>query len=163
MKPERIIKHCFLSVFTLLLTLHCSAQANTVSTGGECIGAGGSASYTVGQIDYTAIDVAAGSAYQGVQQPYELFSLSTLDENSAFTLVLGPNPTAGELTLIASSALPSNSFYVVFDEAGKTLLTQPILNESSSIALNSFATGNYYLHVISDEKNLNTFKIIKTQ
>ncbi len=163
MKTEGRMKHCFSSVFALLLTLHCSAQANTVSTGGECMGAGGSASYTVGQIDYTAIDVAAGSAYLGVQQPYELFSLSTVDENSAFSLLLGPNPTAGELTLIASTALPLNSYYVVFDDAGKTLLTQPILNESSSIALNSFATGNYYLHVISDEKTLNTFKIIKTQ
>ncbi len=163
MKPERIIKHCFLSVFTLLLTLHCSAQANTVSTGGECTGTGGSASYTVGQIDYTAIDVAAGSAYQGVQQPYELFSLSTLDENSPFTLVLGPNPTMGELTLIASSALPLNSYYVLFDEAGKTLMTRPIIAESSTIKLDSYASGNYFLHVISDEKNLNTFKIIKTQ
>ena len=163
MKPERIIKHCFSIILTLLLALQSSAQSNTVSTGGECTGAGGSASYSVGQIDYTAIDVAAGSAYLGVQQPYELFSLSTLDENSAFTLVLGPNPTIGELTLVASSKLPMNSYYVLFDDAGKTLLTQPILNESSSIALNSHATGIYYLHVISDEKTLHTFKIIKTQ
>jgi hypothetical protein len=134
-----------------------------MSTGGDCAGAGGSASYSVGQIDYIAIDVAAGSAYQGVQQPYELFSLSTVDENSDFTLVLGPNPTASELTLIASSALPLNSYYVLFDEAGKTLMTQPILTESSAIKLESFAAGNYFLHVISDEKNLNTFKIIKNQ
>ncbi len=163
MKTERRLKHCFSGIFALLLALESSAQSNTVSTGGECIGAGGSASYSVGQIDYTAIDVAAGSAYQGVQQPYELFSLSTADENSAFSLVLGPNPTIGELTLIASTALPLNSYYVLFDASGKTLWTQPILNESSSIALNSYATGNYYLHVISDEKTLHTFKIIKTQ
>ena len=163
MKTERRLKHCFSGIFALLLALESSAQSNTVSTGGECIGAGGSASYSVGQIDYTAIDVAAGSAYLGVQQPYELFSLSTADENSAFSLVLGPNPTIGELTLIASTALPLNSYYVLFDASGKTLLTQPILNESSSIALNSYATGNYYLHVISDEKTLHTFKIIKTQ
>lgn len=163
MISEKIIRYCFSVFFILPLAIQSSAQANTVSTGGECSGVGGSASYSVGQIDYVAIDVAAGSAYQGVQQPYELFSLSTLDENSAFTLVLGPNPTIGELTLIASSTLPLNSYYVLFDEAGKTLLTQPILNESSSIALNSFATGNYFLHVISDEKTLHTFKIIKTQ
>jgi hypothetical protein len=163
MKMENIIKHCFSSVFALLLTLHCSAQSNTMSTGGECIGAGGSASYSVGQIDYTAIDVAAGSAYLGVQQPYELFSLSTLDENSDFTLVLGPNPTIDELTLLASSTLPLNSYYVLFDEAGKTLMTQPILTESSTIKLDSYTSGNYFLHVISNEKNINTFKIIKTQ
>jgi hypothetical protein len=163
MKMENIIKHCFSSVFAMLLTLHCSAQSNTMSTGGECTGAGGSASYSVGQIDYIAIDVAAGSAYQGVQQPYELFSLSTVDENSDFTLVLGPNPTIDELTLLASSTLPLNSYYVLFDEAGKTLMSQPILTESSTIKLDSYASGNYFLHVISNEKNINTFKIIKTQ
>ena len=158
------MRHYYYCIFVYLLHAQfCVSQANSVSTGGECIGAGGSASYSVGQIDYTAIDVAAGSAYQGVQQPYELFYLSTKDENSAFTLVLGPNPTIGELTLIASSALPLNSYYVLFDEAGKTLMTQPILNESNSIALNSYASGIYFLHVISDEKNLNTFKIIKNQ
>jgi hypothetical protein len=158
------MRHYYYCIFALLLHAQfCIGQANTVSTGGECTGTGGSASYSVGQIDYTAIDVAAGSAYQGVQQPYELYSLSTLDENSAFTLVLGPNPTFGELKLIASSALPLNSYYVLFDEAGKTLMTQPIITESSTLKLDSYASGNYFLHVISDEKTLHTFKIIKTQ
>jgi hypothetical protein len=89
--------------------------------------------------------------------------LSTLDENSAFTLVLGPNPTIGELTLLASSSIPLNSYYILFDDAGKTLMTQPILTESSTLKLDSYASGNYFLHVISNEKNINTFKIIKTQ
>ncbi|MCE2682450.1 MAG: T9SS type A sorting domain-containing protein [Flavobacteriia bacterium] len=163
------MRYYYYCIFALLLHAQsCIGQANTMSSGGDCTGAGGSASYSVGQIDYIAIDVAAGSAYQGVQQPYELFSLSTVDENSDFTLVLGPNPTAGELTLISSSALPLNSYYVLFDEAGKTLMTRPILNEISSINIDSYAAGIYCLQVYSvyaysDKKILHTFKIIKTQ
>lgn len=168
MATERKFRPYFLSVFTISLALNCTAQSNTLSTGGDCTGAGGSASFSVGQIDYTAIDVAAGSAYLGVQQPYELFSLSTTDENNAFSLLLGPNPTSGTLTLIASTALPLNSYYVLFDESGKTLLTHPILNESSSINIESYASGIYFLHIYSvlaytDKQTHLTFKIIKNQ
>ena len=67
------------------------------------------------------------------------------------------------VTYEAEIGKDGKSYDVLFDASGKTLLTHPILNESSSIALNSYATGNYYLHVLSDGKTLHTFKIIKHQ
>jgi hypothetical protein len=150
-----------LIVFTLFLYMNCKAQSNTVSTGGDCIGAGGSASFSVGQIDYISIDVAAGSAYLGVQQPYELFETSSLNENELFSLFIGPNPVIGQLTLQSTQDLPLQTYFTLHDEAGKVLCTHPIMNENSIIDMSSYAAGMYFLNVISAEKNLNTFKIIK--
>jgi hypothetical protein len=161
MATERKFRPYFLSVFTISLALNCKAQSNTVSTGGDCIGAGGSASFSVGQIDFIAIDVAAGSAYLGVQQPYELFETSSLDENELFSLSIGPNPVSGQLTLQSTQDLPLQTYFTLHDEAGKMLCTHPILNKNSSIDMSSYAVGMYFLNVISAEKNLNTFKIIK--
>jgi hypothetical protein len=145
----------------VLLTLNCSAQSNTVSAGGDCTGAGGSASFSVGQVDFIAIDVAAGSAYLGVQQPYELFEMNSLDENNQFSLSIGPNPVNGQLIVHSTQALPLQTYFFLHDEAGKVLCTHPIINESSIIDMSAYAAGMYFLNVISAEKTINTFKIIK--
>ena len=152
---------CFLSICTVALTLNCVAQSNTVSAGGDCTGAGGSASFSVGQIDFIAIDVAAGSAYLGVQQPYELFETNSLDENDLFSLTIGPNPVNGQLTLHSTQALPLQTYFILHDEAGKMLHTHPIVSENSMIDMSAYATGMYFLNIVSAEKTINTFKIIK--
>lgn len=152
---------CFSTVITVLLTLNCSAQSNTVSAGGDCTGAGGSASFSVGQIDYIAIDVAAGSAYLGVQQPYELFETNSLDENDQFSLSIGPNPVNGQLIVHSTQAVPLQTYFILHDEAGKMLSSHPIVSENSIIDMSAYAAGMYFLNVISTEKTINTFKIIK--
>jgi len=161
MATENRMVSCFLSVCTVLLTLNCVAQSNTVSAGGDCTGAGGSASFSVGQIDFIAIDVAAGSAYLGVQQPYELFETNTLNENDQFSLTIGPNPVNGQLIVHSTQALPLQTYFILQDEAGKMLSSHPIVSESSMIDISSYAAGMYFLNIISAEKTINTFKIIK--
>jgi len=150
-----------LIVFTLFLYMNCKAQSNTVSAGGDCTGAGGSASFSFGQIDFIAIDVAAGSAYLGVQQPYELFETNSLDENDQFSLTIGPNPVNGQLIVHSTQALPLQTYFILHDEAGKMLCTHPIVNEDSIIDMSAYAAGMYFLNIISAEKTINTFKIIK--
>ncbi|MCB0409870.1 MAG: hypothetical protein KDD29_06595, partial [Flavobacteriales bacterium] len=62
-------------IFITLQILICSivfAQENTVSSGGDALGVGGSASYSVGQVVYTTHTGVNGSIAQGVQQPYEI-------------------------------------------------------------------------------------------
>lgn len=161
MATENRMVSCFLSICTVALTLNCTAQSNTVSAGGDCTGAGGSASFSVGQVDFIAIDVAAGSAYLGVQQPYELFETNSLDENDQFSLSIGPNPVNGLLTLHSTQAVPVQTYFILHDEAGKMLCTHPIVNENSSIDMSAYAAGMYFLNILSAEKTINTFKIIK--
>jgi hypothetical protein len=161
MATENRMMSYFLSVCSVALTLNCTAQSNTVSAGGDCTGAGGSASFSVGQVDFIAIDVAAGSAYLGVQQPYELFETNSLNENNQFSLSIGPNPVNGLLTLHSTQAVPLQTYFILHDEAGKMLCTHPIVNENSIIDMSAYAAGMYFLNILSAEKTINSFKIIK--
>ena len=53
--------------------LTTNAQENTVSTGANATGAGGTASYSVGQAFYITSSDPSGSVSQGVQQPIEWY------------------------------------------------------------------------------------------
>ena len=89
----------------LLLLLFCSsfnlyAQNNTVASGGQANGSGGTSSYSVGQINYSSYTGSSGSVTQGVQQPYEI-SVVTSIKNIAIDLKaqIYPNPTTDKLIL----------------------------------------------------------------
>jgi hypothetical protein len=70
------------------------AQQSTNSSGGNATGSGGKVSYSVGQIVYTSTAGSGGSASQGVQQPYEIFTLGIDDfSNINLTMIVYPNPT----------------------------------------------------------------------
>ena len=61
---------------TTIIALMCSvglhAQETVPATGGDATRAGGSSSYTLGQVVYTTNTGTNGSVAQGVQQPYEI-------------------------------------------------------------------------------------------
>jgi hypothetical protein len=66
-------KKTITSVAFLLLGLGgLHAQESPTSTGGDATGAGGSSSYSVGQVVYTTATGINGSVAQGVQQAYEI-------------------------------------------------------------------------------------------
>ena len=94
-------KTTLMSVAFLLLGLEgLQAQETVPATGGDATGAGGSSSYTIGQVVYTTNTGTNGSVAQGVQQPYEI-STSVGIEVTAINLelVAYPNPTNNALTL----------------------------------------------------------------
>ena len=68
MKNIPILLLCFL----LCVSTRSQAQKNTVASGGLATGTGGSATYSVGQVDFKWIHDVGGSASQGVQQVYLL-------------------------------------------------------------------------------------------
>lgn len=49
--------------------ISANAQKGIVSAGGSATGSGGSVSFSVGQLDFIAVNSANGSVFQGVQQP----------------------------------------------------------------------------------------------
>jgi hypothetical protein len=70
MKTKFILAFSFL----LLLCFYDSvAQETTFATGGNIPGAGGSISYTVGQVVNLYLSEKSESVAQGVQKPYEIF------------------------------------------------------------------------------------------
>ena len=55
--------------------------------------------YSVGQIAYTTNSDTSGSVVQGVQHAYEIFTLGIMENDLDISVIIYPNPTAGELIL----------------------------------------------------------------
>lgn len=146
--------------FGTLVSSSLSAQSNTVSTGGDATGNGGSASYSIGQIDYQNSSGATGNYHQGVQQPFEFYKELSLNEIAQWNTSIFPNPTF-ESVVIKIDPYPSDLSYQLFDVSGK-LLTQGTINgKETAISMTSYSSGSYQLRIIQNNQQIETIKIIK--
>lgn len=151
-----------LLVLSLFWISHSNAQQSVNASGATVSGAGGSASYTIGQIDYKAVTVGTGSMNQGVQQPFEIFPLGTDDFPSIkIQAVVYPNPTVGQITLSVANYAIDNLQFQLYDPLGKAILKQAVTNEQTRIPMGNLSAGTYLLQVSDKGKILKTFKIIK--
>ena len=156
-------KKTFMSAAFLLLGLGgLHAQENAVTTGGEVTGAGGTASYSVGQVVYTTNTGTNGSVAQGVQQAYEIFTVGIKETELNISLSVYPNPTADNLTLQISDYNNEKLSYQLFDMQGKLLNNGQLTAQQTQINTASFPPATYFINVVNKEnKKIQSFKIIK--
>lgn len=151
-------------IFTLpvLWIGQMQAQQTIATTGEDASGAGGSTSYTVGQITYNTYSSSAGTINQGVQYAYEIISLATDDvavEKKEIRLY--PNPVQDMLYVDFGKEVVKNSSYQLFDTQGK-LVKQGNLNQSKNeLDMRAIPQSIYIIKIVEDDKNVKTFKIIK--
>mgnify|MGYP001199442453 CR=1 FL=1 len=154
-----------LLVFALMLamsaaTLH--AQTSILSSGGDASGSGGSAAYSIGQIDYFGSTESGGTVNSGVQQPYEFFTLGIEEDNGiCLSLSIYPNPTQSTVQLQIDNQTTEQLAYQVFDMAGKELFGQKIESVLTPIRMESLSVGAYSIKVSTPTSVLKTFTIIK--
>jgi hypothetical protein len=150
------------ALFLLLGLGSLNAQENTIATGGEATGSGGSASYTTGQIVYTEKTGTGGSESQGLQQPYEI-SITTGVDETAINLEMNvyPNPSTDYLILKIESKEFSSMSYQLIDMQGKVLKTEKASANNTTIKMEGLAKSTYILNVIQNNKSIKTFSIIK--
>ena len=131
-------------------------------SGGKATGAGGTVSYTVGQLVYTNPTSTAGSLNQGIQQSIEFVTLSN-PELTALTLkaVTYPNPTTESITLALKDANLTGLSYVMVDLLGRLVNKGTVATFETKIGMKSLPIGVYILRVQQNNKALKTFKIIK--
>ncbi len=141
------------------------AQEAIPTTGGNASGSGGSASYSVGQVFYTTNTGTNGSVAQGVQQPYEITVVTGLEEAKGINLILSayPNPTTDFFTLKVKNYDNINLSYQLFDMNGKLLESKKLTGNQTSIVISNLVPATYFLKVAQSNKEVKTFKIIKTQ
>ena len=139
-----------------------TAQQATVTSGGNATGSGGTVSYSIGQVNYTFSTSGSGSINQGVQQPFEIFTLGTDNfQNINLLMTVYPNPTVNTIILkIDNNYLDSLNFQLV-DINGKQILSQTISEAETLIDLQNLAAAIYLLKINDTEKTIKTFKIIK--
>lgn len=149
-------------VFGLFAAFTIQAQDAVVVSGGEAAGTGGSSSYSVGQEVYTTNPGSTGSVAQGMQQAFEIFTLSNL-ELTVLTLsaVAYPNPTTDKIVLSLRNSDLTDLSYVLYDLSGRTLSRALVQGAETEIAMRYLPSGAYILKVNKNNAELKTFKIIK--
>jgi len=165
MKPSLFYPVLFIFCLLFLSFVPAVAQQSINPSGGTASGAGGSATYSIGQPDYQNYSGSNGSILEGVQQPYEIFELSISDyDGMAIDCQVYPNPTNDIIQLrITNYELREGAVlhFSVFDLTGKQLLQQKITGEITDISMENLPRSTYFLNIIVDKKIAKTFKIVK--
>ena len=149
-------------LFSFLFFLKANAQQSLNAAGGDATGSNGKISYTIGQIDYVSATGSNGSVSQGVQEPFEIFTLGTDDfPNIILQAIVYPNPTSSNINLIIENYSIDNLHYNLYDIQGRSIANQKITQQETNITMENLQSANYFLLVLDNNKTLKTFKIIK--
>ena len=161
---KNLITTCCYIIFLSFLTFTLNAQEAVNTAGGEATGAGGSASYSVGQLTYHTYVGPNGSVSEGVQQPYEI-SITTGIENTAIELSMSvfPNPVIHHLTLKIKddSWINGQTLLYLYDVNGKLLKQHVVVGNETMIAAAHLKPAVYILKVVQNGKEVKVFKVVK--
>jgi hypothetical protein len=160
-KSQKTVKIALLaSIFCSLFS--ASAQQANVTSGGNATGTNGTSTYSIGQMSYSNASGTNGSVYQGVQQPYEIFTLGN-DNFPEIKVVMTayPNPTKAFVNLKIENHSLENLQYQLFDSNGRQIQSKKITTSETQISMENLATAIYLLNVFKGNEVLKTFKIIK--
>jgi hypothetical protein len=146
---------------TILMPGLALAQTAVTAAGGEATGTGGSASYSVGQVAYSSNLNKNMRISAGVQQPYEIFSLSAVQPIAKASVRVYPNPAKEYLEI--RTDLPGGSLqYKLFDQQGRLCQSGALRETQTHIDLHHLPAAMYFLHVVTLESTpVQTFKITK--
>ena len=136
-------------------------QTATVSAGMNASGRGGSASFSVGQLNYVTQSGTNGSSAQGVQQPYEIFIVSVLENQYNIALSVYPNPTEGKVNLQVGDFKNKKLFYQLLDMQGRLIEKAEISEMQTELPMQNLPQATYLLNIYQNEKTIQSFKIIK--
>lgn len=152
-------------LFSILLGIgltSAKAQQATVASGGVASGINGNTSYSIGQIVYSTNLGSTGTISQGIQQPYEIYTLGTGNfPNISLQMIVYPNPTTSSINLKIENLTSSNLEYQLFDLLGKQIASQKISQTETQISLENFPSTTYFINVSDNSKTIKSFKIIK--
>jgi hypothetical protein len=138
------------------------AQESVNSSGGDASSTTGSVAYSIGQVVYTTHSGSSGVVNQGVQQPYEIYSLDLEQSEFEFSLIVFPNPTADNLTLKIGAYNNELLMYRLVDIQGRLLSSAQIGGQQTQISMSSLPPAVYFIYILNQEnKNIQSFKIIK--
>lgn len=156
----------YISLFFATFLNFVYSQSVNVTTGGSISGDGGSVSFTIGQTFYLVASGTEGSFIQGVQQPFEISTLTDIDEAKVISLscLVFPNPVQDYIQIKINSTLLQKGEYLkyhLFDLNGKLLVSEIIQSEISQIKIGNYAASIYVLNILSNDRLIKSFKITK--
>lgn len=156
----------FLTLSILLISSLISsisfAQQSINTAGGDISGSGGSVSYSIGQIDYISNSANSGSENQGVQQAYEIFTVSLDEKFVNASISVFPNPTTNQLTIEFLDPHTEHLIFQMVDSDGKTISQGEIISQLTIINTEGLASSTYMIKISKkDNKLIKSFKVVK--
>ena len=155
------MKNAIIVLGSILLSTFIFSQETVNVSGGGFTNSSGSISYSIGQIFFQDISNSSGSINEGVQQAYDISTLSLESNLVKLSLVVYPNPTQSRLSLRVGNFNYENLSYNLLDLEGKVLERVVVKSEESIIDMQQFPIATYLVEVYKDDKKVQTFKIIK--
>jgi len=155
-------KVLFIILFSGAITF-TYAQENTLSAGAKATGNNGTVTYSVGQLSYQSISGSNGSLIEGVQQPYEISTVTSIEgANGVELFVKGyPNPARDYFTLRAEDVDLTSLTFQLFDINGKIIQNGKITETYTKITVSYLTPSIYFLKVQKMNRIIKTFKITK--
>jgi len=147
-------------VYTLsiLFSTGTLAQQAVVTSGGEAVGSGGSISFSIGQVSYS--NDSDGTIHEGVQQPYEMFTISVEESLVELELSLYPNPALQELNIEIPN-FKAGLTATIHDSKGQLLERVPLTSSRTTISVVDWAASTYLIHVGDESGNSANYKLVK--
>ncbi|MBR5983394.1 MAG: T9SS type A sorting domain-containing protein [Bacteroidales bacterium] len=139
------------------------AQNAVPASGGNANGSSGSVSYTVGQPFYSANVGTSGQVSEGVQQAYEIYDVTEVQNPISANISLSafPNPTSDYLTLLIDGDFINDLDYAMYDITGKEIMQMQISSSETSIDMQSLPPATYFVRVTKGKNEVKTFKVVK--
>ena len=140
-----------------MIGVETKAQTAVVTAGGEA----GTVSFSVGQTFVEVAESGNGSLTSGVQQTYEIIVVDGI-HNRQVTLeaAVYPNPVTDRLVLRVYDTLATLR-YTLTDANGRNLVSADISDEQTTIEMDRFAQGVYFVRVTDGDAAMRTFKVVK--
>ena len=148
-----------LSIILVMLCVTSYAQRGVVAGGGNAAGSGGSVSYSIGQVDYINSTGSGGKVNQGIQQPYEIYTISGQGQKG-IQLHLHPNPST-DIVILNTDTLEPDMSYALCDLQGQVLQEHTITSMETTIVFGNIKAGSYYVRVTQNKVMIKSFKVIK--
>ncbi len=154
------------TIFTICVMLFganfCQAQSNTVTSGSDASTSDGSISYSIGQIDYISSSNGNTFINLGVQQPFEIVTLSGNEiKDFQISAQVYPNPSINNLIISIQNYNFENLSYKLLDIRGREIIEGKISNEETNLNMQPYASATYILKLVDNNKEIKTFKILK--
>ena len=153
------LRSILVNVFVVIGTI-CSGQVGIFPSGGNIVNNKGSLSFTIGQPVSGSIDGSIASLNAGVQQPYEFFIISGV-ENYFINLIVKPNPASDYVMLSIKDYPIHHLSYSIFNSTGQLIEIKKIFDSETSINLSNYISSFYVIKVLESGKTLKSFKILK--
>jgi hypothetical protein len=153
-----------LLLFTAILigAFQCFCQQAVVSGGGDASSSGGSVSYTIGQVDFSGGGNESGIVSPGVQQPYEIYYSTGIENNSGKKMKVFPNPVRHIVYLELEDFYSHNNYtYHIYSNSGVLLNQGPLTGNLTAITMGNKSSGIYFLSVLEGGKLIQQFRIVK--